>query len=87
MNITNGDDDIWAYTNVKGDVYTKISKKEDDPLAMRISIGGDDKNKYLVFRGDNQKIIELMEHSLKILKRTIQVHEKIGHQLEDDPDK
>ena len=41
-----------------------IEKKEDDPEALRASIGGrKDKGYYLVFRGDDEEII-MMLHAM-----------------------
>lgn len=35
-------------------------KKEDDPLALRVSLGGSEENVYIVYRGDINKIKSLM---------------------------
>jgi hypothetical protein len=48
---------------------TKIIKKEDDPLALRASIGGrPDIGFYCTFRGNLSDIVEMLEKVLTDLK-------------------
>lgn len=47
----------------------QILKKKDDPLALRISIGGNQKQAYLVYRGDLAKIKLLLDEVNERLKQ------------------
>jgi len=47
----------------------QVIKKKDDPIALRISIGGNHKNAYLVYRGDLAKIKLLLDQVNENLKK------------------
>lgn len=48
---------------------TKIIKKEDDPIALRASIGGTKEiGFYCVFRGNKMDVIDMIEKVLTDLK-------------------
>lgn len=61
MNDTNSGDNNWH-----------IEKKEDDHLAFRISIGKPreypSEGGYIVYRGDKETIIKILEKALEELK-------------------
>ncbi len=55
----------------------KIIRESDDPLALRLSIGSphgfDTKeNGYIVYRGETQECIELLEIALEEFKKHLQ---------------
>ncbi len=53
----------------------QIVKKTDDPIALRISIGGNFKDAYIVYRGDLAKIKLLLD----------EVNENFKQMMEEPP--
>jgi hypothetical protein len=57
----------------------QIDKLPDDPLCLRVSIGGNKKDGYyLRYRGDRKKIVEMLRQSIL----AFEIYSTIGPELE-----
>lgn len=55
----------------------KLIKKPDDPVCLRISVGGTQAiGFYCLFRGDKEDVIDCLEEILDSLKRDVPVKEE-----------
>jgi hypothetical protein len=49
--------------------HVKLQRLPDDPICIRASIGGDDRiGYYCLFRGDQAKVIEMIEMVLLVMQ-------------------
>lgn len=58
------------YTETKEGFRFKVEKLNDDPMTNRLSIGGSkDEGCYVVYRGDTNTCLEVLEQALEALKK------------------
>lgn len=56
----------------------RVIREPEDPLALRASIGGnDDVGHYLVFRGDPQKVVDMLKSAAEQAEALLPAHRYI----------
>jgi hypothetical protein len=64
-------------------INLKISRLPNDPLCLRASIGGDPKmGYYLLFRGDQKKVLEMLKATTLSLEAVCRAGEEL--EIEED---